>query len=218
MNKKCLNCKLVNYKAASDCARCHAPLDLSDSPTPGYGLTERIGRRLATFITVCIATVAGFYASLIYSADSLDYKEKAKVDAAISILEDRGFIDEVVLLKTLVVFRSNDHWLNASVHKENAFAATNFPFEIVTLYPEFFSVPADDVERAAILLHEAKHLEGKDEREAYEFVWRNRSRLGWDAKKYGFTDVWLSVKKQTRDAVPDLFVCTALPDQDCTES
>ena len=55
----------------------------------------------------------------------------------------------------------------------------------MTIYPDFFQFPADDTERAAILFHEAKHLEGKDEKEAYEFVWKNRKKLGWTKEKYG---------------------------------
>jgi hypothetical protein len=70
----------------------------------------------------------------------------------------------------VAVFRANDNWLNASVEKENAYAATNYPFEIVTIYPDFFRFTVDDTERAAILLHEAQHLKGKDEKESYEFV------------------------------------------------
>ena len=65
-----------------------------------------------------------------------------------------------------------------------AYAATNFPFEIVTLYPEFFKYPADDTERAVILLHEARHLAGAGEREAFASVWRDKARLGWTREKY----------------------------------
>ena len=80
------------------------------------------------------------------------------------VLKEKGFTDEAFLLEHVAVFRGNDNWLNASVEKESAYAATNFPFEIVTIYPDFFKYPKDDIERAAILLHESKHLEGKDEK------------------------------------------------------
>jgi hypothetical protein len=56
---------------------------------------------------------------------------------------------------------------------------TNFPFEIFTLYPIFFAFPSIDTERAAILLHEAQISKKTMKRKAYEFVWRNRSRIGW---------------------------------------
>ncbi len=60
------------------------------------------------------------------------------------------------------VVRGNDNWLNASTKYENAYAATNFPIEIMTIYPEFFTDTLDDTERAAILLHEAQHLKGAE--------------------------------------------------------
>ena len=115
------------------------------------------------------------------------------------------------------MFRSNDNWLNASIEKENAYAATNFPFEIITLYPDFFSYPLDDTERAAILLHEAKHLQGKDEKEAYEFVWKNRKKLGWVSEKYRNSVILTAVRKQTKELSPNLFVCDINPFGDCTE-
>jgi hypothetical protein len=87
----------------------------------------------------------------------------------------------------------------------------------MTLYPAFFERSTDDVERAAILLHEAKHLEGKGEPAAYEFVWLNRKRLGWTSKKYGESEVWLNVRSQTKEYAPSLFVCEVKELGDCTE-
>lgn len=122
------------------------------------------------------------------------------------------------MLRYFTVFRSNDHWLNASVVKENAYAATNFPLEIMTVYPDFFNRPIDDTERAAILLHEARHLKGADEKEAYEFVWRNRKKLGWVKETHGNSNVWRTVRNQTREIVPNLFVCDVNEFADCTEN
>ena len=107
--------------------------------------------------------------------------------------------------------------MNASVAKENAYAATNFPFEIITLYPDFFTYPADDTERAAILLHEARHLRGKDEADAYRFVWEHRKQLGWIEKQYSGSAVWRNVRQQTHETVPDLFVCDKNINGDCDE-
>ena len=121
------------------------------------------------------------------------------------------------MLETFTVFRRTDNWLNASVEKENAFAATNFPFEIVTLYSDFFTYPADDIERAAILLHETRHLRGEGEKQAYEFVWKHRKQLGWTRDKYANSQVWENVRRQTRDVVPGLFVCEINQFSDCTE-
>ena len=156
--------------------------------------------------------------SLLASSKSLAYEEKTIVRRAISIIEEKGFSREAFLLNNLAAFRGNDNWLNASVPKENAYAATNFPFEIVTVYPDFFAYTADDTERAAILLHEARHLLGDDEKEAYTFVWKNRQKLGWTKETHFKSVVWQNVRKQTREVAPDLFVCMTNPYADCTEN
>ncbi len=218
MKKKCPNCKLVNYPNAEKCARCGSAFNDRNAETSLAGpQTSKILRRVFICIAVSIITVAGFYVSLVFSAASLSYEERKTVERSIAILEEKGFSNEAMILKRLAVYRANDNWLNASVAKENAFAATNFPFEIVTLYPDFFTYPADDVERAAILLHEARHLLGEDEREAYEYVWRNRKKLGWVGERYGNSVAWSEIRKQTREYTPNLFVCDTNPYGDCTE-
>ena len=133
------------------------------------------------------------------------------------MLKERGFENEAFLLANVTAFKANDNWLNASVTKENAYAATNFPFAIVTLYPDFFAYPSDATERAAILLHESKHLAGADEHDAYNFVWKNRKRLGWTRDKYGSSLVWRNIRRQTRDSVGELFVCEKHDFADCTD-
>jgi hypothetical protein len=217
MKKKCPNCDLVNFPTARGCARCGAALMRIDYEIAEKPPSSRIIRRVVICLIVCVIAVAGFYVSLVFSAKGLSYEERKSVHAAIDILENTGFTEEAFLLRRVAVFRSNDNWLNASVAKENAFAATNFPFAIVTIYPDFFSYPADDVERAAILLHEARHLKGEDEFEAYEYVWKNRKKLGWTSGSYGNSVVWAEIRKQTRDRVPNLFVCTVNIYADCTE-
>jgi hypothetical protein len=168
-------------------------------------------------MAVVFLSLLGFYSSLVFSADSLGKEETDQVRAAIRILETRGFTQEALLLKHVTVFRANDNWLNASVPKENAYAATNFPFEIVTLYPDFFTYTTDDTERAAILLHEAKHLAGKDEKDAYEFVWRNRKQLGWTSEGYLDSVIWRETRKLTKEEIPAMFVCEFNDYGDCTE-
>ncbi len=163
-----------------------------------------------------MATLAGFYATLVFSAAALEDEERILTFEAIQVLEDKGFTEDAKLLRRFVVFRSNDNWLNASVEKENAFAATNFPFGIITLYPDFFDLTADKVERAAVLLHEAQHVRGDDEKAAYEFVWKNRTKLGWTSENYGSSEVWRIVQKQTKDYAPMIFICEFNPDGDCT--
>ncbi len=220
MKKKCPQCRLVNYRTAHQCVRCNSPLlriDIADSPDK-KSLLAKIVRRAVICLFVCVAALAGFYLSLISSAKPIGYEEKKSIQAAIDVLDNKGFTSEAIFLRRLAVFRSTDNWLNASVAKENAFAATNFPFEIITIYPDFFTYPKDDIERAAVLLHEAKHLQGADEKEAYEFVWRNREKLGWIGQNYADSTVWREIRKQTRDYVPDLFVCDVNPFSDCTEN
>ncbi|MEO7672562.1 MAG: hypothetical protein ABIU09_00615 [Pyrinomonadaceae bacterium] len=214
MKKKCPNCRLVNYPNAEICSRCGIAFRETGSDAR---VKSTIVRRFVICVTVSFAAVAGFYASMVFSAASLSYEQKKIVQRSIQVLEEKGFSNEVFVLKRLAAYRGNDNWLNASVAKESAFAATNFPFEIVTLYSDFFDHTADDTERAAILLHEARHLKGEDEKEAYEFVWRNRKKLGWVSETYGESEVWNEVRKQTREFAPNLFVCDTNPLGDCTE-
>lgn len=213
MQKKCSNCRLVNFADADDCARCGAALvpSADDKPPP------RFFQRVVVCMLVCLTVLAGFYLSLIASAKSVSYEDKKVVHRAIGILKEKGFKDEVFLLENLAAFRASDNWLNASVSKEDAYAATNFPFEIVTVYPDFFTYPQDDTERAAILLHEARHLAGKDEHDAYEFVWKNRKQLGWTDDAYRNSPVWQNIRKQTKDNVPMIFVCDHNEFSDCTQ-
>jgi len=173
--------------------------------------------RAAICACVCLAALFGFYLSLIASATRLSFDERSAVRQAIAVIQDKGFRDEAMLLNTITAFRGTDNWLNASVAKENAYAATNFPFEIMTLYPDFFTYPVDDVERAAVLLHESKHLAGKNEHDAYAFVWKNRKQLGWTKDKYANSTVWSNVRRQTQENVPELFTCEKNEFNDCTE-
>ena len=175
-------------------------------------------RRLIVFVFAAIFSLAGFYVSLIVSAKPLSASQNEVVQRAISVLVQKGFDREAELLRKFTVFRSSDNWLNSSIEKENAYAATNYPFEIMTLYPDFFQFPVDDVERAAILLHESKHLQGVGEKEAYEFVWKNREQLGWTASTYRRSVIWQNVRKQTREYSPNLFICEFNEYSDCTET
>ncbi len=194
------------------CAACGG--ELTD---PAKSMFSKVFTRISTLLLVCVAALAGFYASLIYSAAPLTVEEQNKVISAIELLEAQGFKDEVFLLRNIAAFRSNDNWLNASVEKENAYAATNFPFGIVTLYPDFFEQTSNNVERAAVLLHEAKHIHGDDEKAAYEFVWKNRKKLGWDGEQFSRSEIWQNVRRQTTEYSPNLFICELNIANDCTD-
>ena len=218
MKKLCPNCNLVNFSEAKQCLRCRSNLITvaSGEYQKKTFLKSKIFRRVAVCIGACLFAILGFYISLVGSSKPLSYQEKQTVWASIEILEARGFSSEAFLLNYITAFRGNDNWLNASVEKENAYAATNFPFEIITIYPDFFTYPVDETERAAILLHEAQHLKGADEKEAYEFVWKNRQKLGWTEENYAESIILQNVRKQTKEIVPELFVCDVNPYGDCT--
>ena len=120
----------------------------------------------------------GWWVSLLATSDPLDDEQRALVDDAIVLLDERGFSRQAFVLRHVTSFRSTDNWWNLYHDHYQAYAATNFPFEIVTLYPWFFELPADDVERAVVLLHEAYHLMGADEATALRQVWREKARSG----------------------------------------
>jgi hypothetical protein len=216
MSNKCSNCGLANFPSVLECGRCGAELRPA-AKKQGRSFATTLARRAGFLATVCLIGLAGFYVSLIGSAKRLTLDQKRSVNNAIDRLKAAGFSNEAFMMERLAAFRQDDNWLNASVAKENAYAATNFPFEIVTLYPDFFTYPADDTERAAILLHEARHLAGKDEHDAYAFVWNNRKQLGWTADAYGDSAVWQNVRRQTRENVPELFTCERNEAADCTQ-
>ena len=220
MKKNCPNCQLINFATAKNCKRCNSNLSMVSSESvddkkPFY--KSKILHRVAVCAAVILFTLFGFYLSLIGSCERLTYQNKEIVFKSAKILDEKGFSSEAFLLNYLTAFRATDNWLNASVIKENAYAATNYPVEIMTIYPEFFTVTVDDTERAAILLHEAQHLKGADEKEAYKFVWENRKRLGWTKENYGRSVIWLNVRLQTKEYAPELFNCPDKPYGDCTE-
>jgi len=165
-------------------------------------------------VTLCVLSI--FHSSLLLTSQPIESRDFETVTRAIDLLDAKGFSKEAFWLRRLTVFRASDNWLNSLTPKENAFAATNFPFNIITLYPDFFSRAKDDTERAAILLHEAQHLQGASERDACEYVWRNREKLGWTILSHGTTESYIAIEIWTREAVPELFKCTDKLWDDCT--
>ena len=91
-------------------------------------------------------------------------------------------------------------WWNKYTGHESAYASTNFPLEIVTLYQPFFTEPIDDTERAAILLHEAQHLLGANEEQELTRTWQDKERLGWTRDRYGETKVFQVTEESTAQA------------------
>lgn len=182
-----------------------------------YDVLIAIFQQTATHSASAVLAIIAFYLSLVSTSLPPTKVEMERVDRAIQILADRGFADEVFLLKGTTTFRGTDHWLNSFIDKENAYASTNFPFQIVTLYPDFYTKAVDDTERAMILLHEARHLMGEDENQAYAYVWRNRKDLGWTLRTHGTTESYVTIEQQTREMAPELFNCPDKPWEDCTE-
>ncbi len=218
---KCPHCGLINAATDTTCRRCGASLSgeevaevpLVDETTPRRG----IGRRLIWIAGTTALLLFVFYMSLLLTSEDLDYEQNQSVNRAIALLEEKGFGSRAFVLRRLVRYRSSDSWWNQSVGHHDAYAATNFPFEVLTLYPEFFLVAVDDEERAAILLHESYHLLGSGEETALEQVWRDKQRLGWTADKYGRTKVWINTRELTMAQVPNLFICGTDGKSDCTQ-
>ena len=182
---------------------------------PG-GRWTRAARRAFYYLAMTLCLLSIFHSSLLLTSQTLAADDAATVTRAIDLLDRKGFSKEAFWLRRLTVFRASDNWLNSLAPKENAFAATNFPFNIVTLYPDFFSRAKDDTERAAILLHELQHMHGAGEHDAYEFVWRNRQKLGWTMLTHGTTESYITIEILTRESVPELFRCTDKLWDDCT--
>lgn len=220
--RKCARCGLVNAGPDDLCRRCGAPLSVTESSEPAKGpesINERPRRgflkRLIWILGATLAALIVWYASLLISSDGLQPDQQQKVQAAISVLRQQGFSREAFVLTYLTTFRSSDNWLNAYAGHRDAYAATNFPFEVVTLYPDFFELPIDDRERAVVLLHEARHLFGDGEDAALQITWKSKKQLGWTADKYSETRVWDATEHLTREKFPYIFQCAPDGQSDC---
>ncbi len=222
MNRqKCSACGLVNSGNDELCRRCGKSLAVDanqDEATPvEKPLKRSLGKRLVWIASATLVLLFVFYLSLLLTSDDLSYDRKQTVESAIAILRQKGFAREAFILSHLAKYRSSDNWLNRYVGHHDAYAAANFPFELVTLYPEFFDVATDDTERAAILLHESFHLRGAGEVAALDSAWRGKQRLGWTADKYSSTKVWRNTRELTVMNVPQLFICGTDGHSDCFE-
>jgi hypothetical protein len=241
--RKCAGCGLVNFADASECKRCGAALGVGNgAPAAPREFDVRAGSfetraaspedseefeevkprrglltRVAWIVTVTCAVIVAWHGSLLLTSDAASMNQRLQVRGAVDVIERGGFSRETFLLRRLTCFRTTDNWWNNAVGHGEAYASTNFPFEIVTLYPEFFKYPTDDTERAVILLHEARHLAGAGEEEALKSVWRDKARLGWTREKYSETRVWKNVSDITHRYAPELFTCGNDGRQDCTE-
>jgi hypothetical protein len=211
-SKKCARCGLVNFATEEVCRRCGAPLTGIDQHVDEFEGEQRSGqhsivKRALVVLAVTVFLLFIFYVSLLSTSDAITFEQKQVVNRAIAILDKGGFGNEVFVLRHLVNYRATDNWWNGWVGHASAYAATNFPFEVVTLYPEFFNDSVDDVERASILLHESYHLYGSGEAAALQGAWVDKRRIGWTVDKYGETKVWRSTRELTANYAPRLFQC-----------
>jgi hypothetical protein len=227
MNRsRCQQCGLLNFATDPACRRCSVPLDNAVEETvpaaEGADQPEPVRRHRIVKVALRIGAVVGClllvaYGSLIFTSDPLSREQQQLVARAIDLLEQKGFGRDAFILRHLVSFRATDNWWNRWVGHGMAYASTNFPFEVVTLYPDFFTRSADDVERAVILLHEASHLRGHGEGRAHEVVWLYKHRLGWTKEAYEKTRVWKNVREFTLKYAPRLFRCGPDGQSDCME-
>ena len=208
---------VLNTAASGDRTMLNHRMTSGQISTSGTHTRRSLIRRIRNNIFIALFTIGFFYLSLLATSLPLEHHQRETVDRAIAILEAKGFDSEVFLLRNTVSYRSSDHWLNSFVFSENAYAATNFPVQIVTIYPDFYTKAEDDTERAMILLHEARHLMGEGEPEAYAYVWQNRNRLGWTILTHGTTPTYITIGDITREIAPELFTCTDKLWNDCTE-
>lgn len=174
-----------------------------------------IRQRLLWILGTTLLLLFAWYLSMLLTSHELNFDRRQSLRQAIGILDQKGFSKQAFVLRHLVNYRDTDNWWNRSVGHHDAYAATNFPFEVVTLYPEFFDAAVDDTERAVILLHESYHLFGSGEAGALEGVWRDKQRLGWTVDRYSQSKVWINTKESTTALVPKLFQCGADAHSDC---
>jgi hypothetical protein len=175
-------------------------------------------RKPLVFVFLAVVFVSFAWSrSLLLTSTPINEGQRQMVMRAIDVLDHAKFTREVFLLRYVANYRATDNWWNVHVGHSQAYAATNFPLGVVTLYEPFFNASTDDTERAAILLHEAQHMLGAGEPAALELTWRAKSVLGWTADKYGDTKVWKNTKEWTTADVPSLFRCGADGRGDCAE-
>lgn len=207
---RCLNCGLINFAAARACRRCGATPDLlvgmndyeaqrAKKRTNSNTLWRMFGR--IAFVTLLLLFL--WHVSITFTSESASFAQHQAIDRAAQIIDERGFGLNAFMLRYLVRYRATDSWWNDWTGHDTAYAATNFPFEVMTLYKDFYDVPVDDTERAVILLHESYHLLGYGEHGAFARVWRDKDQLGWTEEKYGHTKLWENVREYTERYAPE---------------
>ncbi len=199
--RKCANCGLVNAGSDEQCRRCGAlladdePFDSIDSEALAETKPKKRGllKRVTWVVGASLLILTIWYVSLLMSSTGLQPDQRERVDKAIAVLQQSGFTREAFILNHLTSFRSTDNWWNSYIGHHDAYAATNFPFEVVTLYPEFFAL----------------------EDAALQTTWKSKQRLGWTSDKYNRTQVWDATEDLTKARFPYMFQCGADGQSDC---
>ncbi len=219
MSRKCAQCGLVNFAGDETCKRCGAQLEAATAveTAPVKSGRRRLILRLLLTPALVLFILLVAYLSLLATSETINLQQRQAVNRAIDVIEGKGFGQEAFMLRHVASFRATDNWWNRWVGHDEAYAATNFPFQVVTLYPDFFNIPVDDVERAAILLHETYHLYGRGEETAFKGFWRNKQKLGWTRAIYGESRVWKNVRESTTNFAPQFFQCGEDKRSDCFE-
>jgi hypothetical protein len=203
-NRTCGRCGLINFANAETCRRCHSRFDavaVSEVEAIGPARASRaVTRRLLWLAGMIVLIVFLWSRSLLLTSEPISVDQRQMVMQAIAVLGRAGFAREEVMLRHFANFRATDNWWNLYLGHRQAYAATNFPLGVVTLYGPFFTVATDDTERAVILLHEAQHLLGSGEEETLQRVWAEKERIGWTADRYGDSRVWKNTKEWTESA------------------
>ena len=218
----------MNFATTEICRRCEVPLAADqDEPPPESGLVPPTSRSseggrsfggwILWILGVVVTILTSAYASLLLTSEGVTPDERQMLMDAIQVLDGAGFSREASALRRVASFRRTDNWWNRHVGHPTAYAATNFPFGVITIYPTFFKYPVDDIERATILLHESYHLFGDDEKFALHRVWLAKDRLGWTARRYGHTRVWKNTREWTLAEIPSMFTCGEDGQSDCLE-
>ncbi|MFL6227606.1 MAG: hypothetical protein ACJ741_02375 [Pyrinomonadaceae bacterium] len=231
-SRKCPQCGLVGWADGTGaCRRCGAAL-VGDAPPVRTTQREHVAssdefrdaprgggllRRALVLVLIVALFFVAAYVSLLATSEPVTPEQRRLIERAVALLEERGLGERTFALRRLVSYRVTDNWWNRWVGHRDAYAATNFPFEVVTLYPDFFTKPVDDTERAVVLLHESYHLAGAGEETAFSGVWRDKQKLGWTKEKYGATRVWQNVREFTVQNAPRLFSCGDDGTRDCLE-
>ena len=218
----------MNFATSGVCRRCDLPLAAHHDAVAPDG--ERVpakphsseggrsfGRWLLWVLGVVVTILTAAYTSLLLTSEPVTPDERQVLLEAIHVLDGTGFSREASALRGIVSFRRTDNWWNRYVGHPTAYAATNFPFAVITIYPTFFKYPVDDIERATILLHESYHLFGDDEKFALQRVWLAKDRLGWTSLRYGHTRVWKNTREWTLTEIPSMFSCGEDGQSDCLE-